>query len=74
MKLQHRRSFPTQLFVTTDGRIAIKQKVYPEDQIVFLTEAQGLLLYKALPDSIKEAQEQTQAYRKVQDKQELDDE
>jgi hypothetical protein len=74
MKLHHQESFPTQLFITTDGRIAIKQKAYPEDQTVFLTANQGLLLYKALPDSIKEAQEQTQAYRKVQDKQELNDE
>lgn len=74
MKLHHQESLATELFITTDGRIAIKQEVYPEDQIVFLTEVQALQLNKHLPDFIKEAQEQTQAYRKEQNEQEPDDE
>lgn len=74
MKSHHQTSFFTELFVTAAGRIAIKQKVHPENQTVFLTHGQALLLIKNLPDYIKEAQEQEQAYRKVQNKLELDDE
>ena len=74
MKLHHQESLATEVFITTDGRIAIKQEVYPEDQIVFLTEVQALQFNQHLPDFIKIAQEQTQAYRKEQNEQETDDE
>ena len=74
MILQHQESLPTELFITTDGRIAIKQEVYPEDMIVFLTAVQALQLNQHLPDFIKSAQEQTQAYHKEKNEQELDDE
>ena len=55
MKLHHQESFDTEVFVTADGRIAIKQIAYPDAYTVHLTRTQALKIYEHLGDWINEA-------------------
>jgi len=63
MNLYHQDSFETDIYITLDGRIAIKQMQCFEEIIVYLTEIQALQLYENFPDFMRQAQEQTETYK-----------
>lgn len=57
MKLHYQECFETEVFVTVDGRIAMRQIAYPDTTTIYLTSTQALQIYEHLADWIHEAKE-----------------